>query len=44
MMANKVGSLKRQANQVDDSGLEITFHEVKFVPNLWINFLLFKKS
>ena len=37
MMATKVGSLKCRTIQVDGSGIEITLHEVKYVPDLWAN-------
>jgi hypothetical protein len=36
MMATKVGSLECCVIQFDGSGLEITLHEVKFVPELWV--------
>jgi hypothetical protein len=32
MMATKVGRMKLQVIQLDCSGLDITLHEVKFVP------------
>jgi Reverse transcriptase (RNA-dependent DNA polymerase) len=37
MMASKVGSLKCRTIQVDGSGIDITLHEVKYVPDLWAN-------
>ena len=37
MMATKVGSLKCRTIQVDGSGIDIIFHEVKYVPDLWAN-------
>ena len=37
MMATKVGSLKCRTIQLDRSGIDITLHEVKYVPDLWTN-------
>jgi hypothetical protein len=44
MMSTKVESLKRQVIQVDGSGLDITLHEVRFVPKLWFDFFSVNKA
>jgi hypothetical protein len=44
MTATKVGSLKCCIIQVDGSGLEITLHEVKYVPELWVNLFSINKA
>jgi hypothetical protein len=43
MIATKVGSLKFRVIQVDGSELNITIHEVKFVPELWVIFSVLTK-
>jgi hypothetical protein len=35
--ATKIGSLKCRVIQIDGSTLNIILHDVKFVPNLWVN-------
>jgi hypothetical protein len=44
MTATKVGSLKCFIIQVDGSGLEITLHEVKYVPELRVNLFSINKA
>jgi hypothetical protein len=44
MLATKVGSLKCRIIQVDGSGVDITLHEVKYVPELWINLLALTRN
>jgi hypothetical protein len=44
MMATKVESLKCQVIQLDGHGLDITLHEVKFVPKLWVNLFSINKA
>ena len=44
MMATKVGSLKCRIIQVDGSGIDITLHEVKYVPELWVNLFSINKA
>jgi hypothetical protein len=44
MMATKVGNLKCRVIQLDGSGFDITLHEVKFVPKLWINLCIMNKG
>jgi hypothetical protein len=44
MIPTKVGSLKFQVIQVDGSGIDLIFHEVKFVPKLWVDFFSIKKA
>jgi hypothetical protein len=43
IMENKVGSLKCRLFQLDSSELDISLHEVKFVPELWVNFFSITK-
>jgi hypothetical protein len=44
MMATLVGSLKRLVIQLDGSGLDITLHEVNFVPKLWVDLFSINKD
>jgi hypothetical protein len=44
MLANKVVSMKRQVIQLDGSVIDITLHEVKSVPKLWVNFISINKA
>jgi hypothetical protein len=44
MTATKVGSLKFQVIQANGYGLDITLHEVKFIPELWVNFSVLRKT
>ena len=44
MMATKVGSLKRCVIQLNGSTLDITIHEVKYVPNLCANLFSINKA
>jgi hypothetical protein len=44
MMATKVGRMKWQVIQLDGSELDIILHEVKFVPELWINLFSINKA
>jgi hypothetical protein len=44
MTATKVGSLKCRVIQVDGSELDITLHEVKYVPELWVNLFSINKA
>jgi hypothetical protein len=37
MITTKSGSLKCNVFQLDVSNLVVTFHEVKYVPELWVN-------
>jgi hypothetical protein len=42
MTATMVGSLKFRVTQNDGSGLDILLHEVKFVPNIYVNLFSIK--
>ena len=44
MIAAKVGSLKCKIIQVDGSSLDVTLHEVKYVPELWVNLFSINKA
>ena len=44
MTATKVGSLSCKVIQVDGSSLDVTLHEVKFVPELWVNLFSINKA
>ena len=44
MTATKVGSLKCRVIQVDGAELDIILHEVKFVPELWVNLFSINKA
>jgi hypothetical protein len=44
MMATKVGSLKCRVFQLNVSELDITLHEVKFFPELWVNLFIINKA
>ena len=44
MIAAKVGSLKCKVIQVDGSSLDVTLHEVKYVPELWVNLFSINKA
>jgi hypothetical protein len=44
MMATKIGRLKFRDIQLDGSALDITLHEVKFVPELWVDLFIIYKS
>jgi hypothetical protein len=44
MMATKVGSLKFGVIQTNGSRLDITLHEVKFIPELWVNLFSINKA
>ena len=44
MMATKVGSLKCRNIQLDGSRLDVTLHEVKYVPDLWVNLFSISKE
>jgi hypothetical protein len=37
LTATKIGSLKCRVIQIDGSTFNIILHDVKFVPNLWVN-------
>jgi hypothetical protein len=37
LTATKIGSLKCRVIHIDGSTLNIIIHDVKFVPNLWVN-------
>jgi hypothetical protein len=44
MTATKIGSLKCRVIQLDGSKLDITFHEDKFVPKLWLSLFIVNKD
>jgi hypothetical protein len=43
MTATKVGELKCKVIQLDRSSLDVTFSEVKYVPELWMNLFSLNK-
>jgi hypothetical protein len=42
-MTTNVESMKYRVIQLDGSGLDITLHELKFVPELWVSLFSIKK-
>ena len=44
MTAAKIGSLKCKVMQADASSLDVTLHEVKYVPELWVNLFSINKT